>query len=437
MSFYDDIYYNLEESDREIFINSLSEEEKNELLGTIKRNNLYLKNASDKQREKFTNIYERMMKEKDKDAFLYIFNNLNEEKRYLLLEMLFNNINTDALYFFNDFNDLKNICKDYEKIDMNKLLRFSDDTLFKRLLKVIIDIKMSEILKELYNYEYSLVNNSYIKMNSYKHKYKGKSSEKLLNILFNIPRERRIFFFEEFKNNDHIKNNEFIKMLEVILDMDEELFLDIFEDINKESYIHKSYNIYSSQVCRNIYFDYYSSINSFYEILKSDIECKVFFRVLESVLKFKVKELLEVFDSLGEDIRENFLLLSYYITFENIENYLNIFSYTEESKEEEIEIVNSNYIDYKYISKCKEKIKDIIYFSEDFEYAVKEYYNNACLEIENILDFGISDKYKLNEIIDDINQLYRTAYYKKYNKSTLLLIMDIDDEIELMEKIEI
>ena len=184
-----------------------------------------------------------------------------------------------------------------------------------------------------------LVNNSYIKMNSYKHKYKGKSSEKLLNILFNIPRERRIFFFEEFKNNDHIKNNEFIKMLEVILDMDEELFLDIFEDINKESYIHKSYNIYSSQVCRNIYFDYYSSINSFYEILKSDIECKVFFRVLESVLKFKVKELLEVFDSLGEDIRENFLLLSYYITFENIENYLNIFSYTEESKEEEIEIV--------------------------------------------------------------------------------------------------
>ena len=59
------------------------------------------------------------------------------------------------------------------------------------------------------------------------------------------------------------------------------------------------------------------------------------------------------------------------------------------------------------------------------------------MEIENILDFGISDKYKLNEIIDDINQLYRTAYYKKYNKSTLLLIMDIDDEIELMEKIEI
>ena len=42
---------------------------------------------------------------------------------------------------------------------------------------------------------------------------------------------------------------------------------------------------------------------------------------------------------------------------------------------------------------------------------------------------------KFNKVIDYINNLYKSAYYKKNNKSSLAFIMDEEEDIVYIEKI--
>ena len=86
--------------------------------------------------------------------------------------------------------------------------------------------------------------------------------------------------------------------------------------------------------------------------------------------------------------------------------------------------------------KCMDKLKEIKELSKDFEYAIKNDYHKDCDDIEKRLNNGIDNKNELNKIIDEINNLYRNAYNKKHNKSSLAYIMDVEeDDIDLIENI--
>ena len=97
-------------------------------------------------------------------------------------------------------------------------------------------------------------------------------------------------------------------------------------------------------------------------------------------------------------------------------------------------IIKENIINY--IPKCKDKLKEIRELSQDFEYAIKNDYHKDCDDIENRLNNGVDNKDELNKIIDEINNLYRNAYNRKHNKSSLSYVMDIEeDDIDLLEHI--
>ena len=86
--------------------------------------------------------------------------------------------------------------------------------------------------------------------------------------------------------------------------------------------------------------------------------------------------------------------------------------------------------------KCMDKLKEIKELSKDFEYAIKNDYHKDCDDIEKRLNNGIDNKNELNKIIDEINNLYRNAYNKKHNKSSLSYVMDVEeDDIDLIENI--
>ncbi|WP_028330171.1 hypothetical protein [Brachyspira alvinipulli] len=88
-----------------------------------------------------------------------------------------------------------------------------------------------------------------------------------------------------------------------------------------------------------------------------------------------------------------------------------------------------------YLSKCKAKLTEILLLVENFEHAIKEDYEKSCKEIDAILNSTIENKEKFNKIIEHINNIYRNAYYKKHNKSSLAFIMGDDEDIKYIEYI--
>ena len=86
--------------------------------------------------------------------------------------------------------------------------------------------------------------------------------------------------------------------------------------------------------------------------------------------------------------------------------------------------------------KCIDKLKEVRDLSQDFEYAIKNDYYKDCDDIESRLNNCVDNKDEVNKIIDEINNLYRNAYNRKYNKSSLSYVMDIEeDDIDLLEHI--
>ena len=105
----------------------------------------------------------------------------------------------------------------------------------------------------------------------------------------------------------------------------------------------------------------------------------------------------------------------------------------EEVKELNIEKLNP------IIRKCEDKIIEIKDIIKDFDYSDKKTYEELTSKVENDLKEleNIKNVNKINKIIDEINKIYRNAYNKKNNVSSLSYIMETDENIDLINKIDI
>lgn len=107
------------------------------------------------------------------------------------------------------------------------------------------------------------------------------------------------------------------------------------------------------------------------------------------------------------------------------------------------------YIILAHLNQFKAKMKDIEIVIEDFDYSTKKIYkddiamienhiNNEIKEIENDLK-NITNKQtidRIDNLIDEINRTYKNAYNKKNNVSSLSYIMEIEEDINLIKKID-
>ena len=195
MAFYEDMYYSLPENERETFINSLSEEDRQSLMLSLKKNDLY-SNVSNNQEERFESIYKELKDDEIREAFINIFNYLDENKKEIFLDLFFEKIIKCELEYYDSIVFLiKDILTKYK----NKLNKFIDSRYFRRILRFNIDIKTLEILREAADFNIKTVYNSHIdNIDSFKLKYNytNKNNEKLLNMIYKVPEEKRIYFFE-------------------------------------------------------------------------------------------------------------------------------------------------------------------------------------------------------------------------------------------------
>lgn len=107
----------------------------------------------------------------------------------------------------------------------------------------------------------------------------------------------------------------------------------------------------------------------------------------------------------------------------------------EKEKVKELNIEKLNPI----IRKCEDKIIEIKDIIKDFDYSDKKTYEELTSKVENDLKEleNIKNVNKINKIIDEINKIYRNAYNKKNNVSSLSYIMETDENIDLIKKIDI
>ena len=455
MSFYEEMYYNLPESERETFINSLSDEDRKSLMLALNKNNL-CSNISSKHKSRFDNIYNELKDEKTKKSFIDIFYYLDEDKREILLDIVSNNINDKKIS--EEYNNLTIIADIFDQYK-EKLNKFLNLRRFRRILQFIIDINIIKVVSSISTISYSNFNNSILYIDSLESKYNyyKNNNEKLLNMLYKFPEEKIIYFFEEFEKNSEFKDSEFIKMFRVVLNMDIDLFLYIFKNV-KEADINNVRDISYAGVYRwepslsttdekKTILDYlndsylYSKIIYIYQCFYSKVESFFFLRIFESIVNFQTKKLIDIFDNLDENMQDSVNHFSSIVVLEKLEDYINLFLNKQEinKKSEEIK-VNSNiksdcntnidsnlYVEY--VSECKNKLDSILELIKKFDYASKEDYRKSCEEIMNILDSeNMKNKEELNKIIDNINSIYKNVYYKYYDKSSLSYRMDIEEE---------
>ncbi|WP_028330194.1 hypothetical protein [Brachyspira alvinipulli] len=187
--------------------------------------------------------------------------------------------------------------------------------------------------------------------------------------------------------------------------------------------------------------------NKFFEYTKITDEAKnIFLNDLEKIPLSKRSSSSSLFYPLTKMISNSnysdyiFTLQSYfYNNGQNIQKNNSSEKQSNSESKEDIKTDNSENIIKEeiinYIPKCKDKLKEIKELSKDFEYAIKNDYYKDCDDIESKLNNGIDNKNELNKIIDEINNLYRNAYNKKHNKSSLAYIMDVEENIDLLEHI--
>ena len=108
-------------------------------------------------------------------------------------------------------------------------------------------------------------------------------------------------------------------------------------------------------------------------------------------------------------------------------------------KEEKLYIEKIQPYILSHIKQCEEKIIEIKDIIKDFDYSDKKTYEELTSKVENDLKEleNIKNVNKINEIIDEINKIYRNAYNKKNNVSSLSYIMETDENIDLIKKIDI
>ena len=175
---------------------------------------------------------------------------------------------------------------------------------------------------------------------------------------------------------------------------------------------------------------------------KKEAVLKIFYDVLDdNILKKKDKKNNQkaMLNDLINNPLANTVMKGLLTKFTNLsENDIN--NFVDKAKSYYYENVKKDDPDSKiffHVKKCRDKLKEIKELSKDFEYAVKMDYYKDCDNIEyrlnNCNDNNIEE---LNKIADEINTLYRNAYNKKNNKSSLYYVMDIEDEdIDLIDHI--
>lgn len=103
------------------------------------------------------------------------------------------------------------------------------------------------------------------------------------------------------------------------------------------------------------------------------------------------------------------------------------------------------YISDYYISECKDKVNEIRSIIKDFDYSDRNTYEKSCSEYEKSLSEiendlkNITNKQtidRIDNLIDEINRTYKNAYNKKNNVSSLSYIMEIEEDINLIKKID-
>ena len=252
--------------------------------------------------------------------------------------------------------------------------------------------------------------------------------------------------------NDENKVKSFVKKLNNIQKYKKDIFIKNFNDIilNK---------IISNEVDINIDSDFYTlyslssstkTINDKINFLLSEnkkIQTPGFINILYNIgdytsFEFNMQLFLCELDKLTDAKKESILKIFYDIMGDELPNKSNSTSektndeeLKEDIKENDLQNIDKEKIN-NYIKNCKDKLKEIKELSQDFEYAIKNDYHKDCYYIESRLNNCVDNKDELNKIIDDINNLYRNAYNRKYNKSSLSYIMDIEeDDIDLLEHI--
>ena len=497
MAFYEDIYYSLPENEREIFFKSLPRNEKEKLLFVINRDNALL-NVDDNKKEYFKNIFSSIP-DNDKNSFLTVFNSIIKSKRNDFLQ-IFETINDCKInYSYSMSKDnIKNIVPN-RKNDIDSIIENikGNESEFYRIIYIAISSKVIEILNSF----------GYINISSQANDFFGKYdynfdnyydtrelNSKFLEVLFNIPEDRKEYFFNQFENTDELRDIAFIKILRNMLNTNKEAFLEIFRNnmdnqkidlnnksgtsfawINTESGIGFIFpnntsivnTLWSSGNNNLIFLKDAKDIETFFlnksgmnseirEFLTNgsqglrmlvlfggqiisiiaalynqleNIERFVLNRILDIIMKLEINNVLDSLKYINniENIKD-FISLSKYVNIYQMNNYLSLFNAYSSDLDNQILI--------KYLSKCKAKLTEISWLIKDLDDNNKKQYQKSCDDIENILDSGIKDIKKFNKIIDYINNLYKTVYYKRNNQSSINYIMEDNDNIKLIDHIK-
>ena len=109
---------------------------------------------------------------------------------------------------------------------------------------------------------------------------------------------------------------------------------------------------------------------------------------------------------------------------------------------------NEKFIVAAYLKQCLERMKEIKKMIKKFDYSIKKSYIEEILDIENdinkelanIISFGESNINKTNKIINIINEIYKNAYKRKNNISSLsyqIYIPETEEDIDLINNIDI
>ena len=118
---------------------------------------------------------------------------------------------------------------------------------------------------------------------------------------------------------------------------------------------------------------------------------------------------------------------------------------TNEDKKETVDIKKFKEKINASANECKLKLEEIANIIKDFDYASRKIYEDSYLDLKRSLEEDFNTMKgtnslnefteKFNKVIDYINNLYKSAYYKKNNKSSLAFIMDEEEDIVYIEKI--
>lgn len=118
---------------------------------------------------------------------------------------------------------------------------------------------------------------------------------------------------------------------------------------------------------------------------------------------------------------------------------------TNEDKKETVDIKKFKEKINASANECKLKLEEIANIIKDFDYASRKIYEDSYLYLKRSLEEDFNTMKgtnslnefteKFNKVIDYINNLYKSAYYKKNNKSSLAFIMDEEEDIVYIEKI--